>query len=166
MIQLGKKYTKLLTLSDKESIYFTMNEIEVGLSQEKINFINDTYQKELQYWKEAALKKALDENEAKELTDLAPFKVFLIGKAGIKNAKWMNIYEITFYLKSHYSADNRNRITFIQGIPSQGDVPSFEGISEELKALSKSMKENDNTSLKNKFLFGGSDINCSENIQT
>ena len=28
-----------------------MNEIEVNLSHEKLNFINDTYQKELQYWK-------------------------------------------------------------------------------------------------------------------
>ena len=42
-----------------------MNEIEVNLSQEKINFINDAYQKELQYWKELALKKASTENKAK-----------------------------------------------------------------------------------------------------
>ena len=28
-----------------------MNEIEVNLSQEKINFINDAYQKELQFLK-------------------------------------------------------------------------------------------------------------------
>ena len=27
-----------------------MNEIEVNLFQEKINFINDAHQKELQYW--------------------------------------------------------------------------------------------------------------------
>ena len=44
-------------MSHKESIYFTMNEIEVCLSQERINFINDAYQKEFQYWKEAALKR-------------------------------------------------------------------------------------------------------------
>ena len=132
-----------------------MNEIEVGLSQEKINFINDTYQKELQYWKETVSKKALDENEAKELTDLSPSKVFLIPKAAIKNAKKMNTNEIIFYLKSQYSADNRNQKTFIQGILSQGGILSFEGISEELKALSKSMTENENTSWKNKCLFGG-----------
>ena len=47
-----------------------MNEIGLNLSQEKVNYINDTYQKELQYWKEAALK-----NEAKELTDLARLRV-------------------------------------------------------------------------------------------
>ena len=34
-----------------------MNEIEVDLSQEKTNFINDAYQKELQYWKKVALKR-------------------------------------------------------------------------------------------------------------
>ena len=39
-----------------------MNEIEVNLSQEKINFINDSYQKKLQYWKEVTLKKASTEN--------------------------------------------------------------------------------------------------------
>lgn len=39
-----------------------------NLSQEKINFINDTYQKELQYWKKAALKKASIENETTEVT--------------------------------------------------------------------------------------------------
>ena len=74
-----------------------MNKIEVNLSQEKIDFINDTYQKELHFWKEAALKKALTENEAKELIDLAPLRVFLIRKAA-KNAKKMNINEIIFYL--------------------------------------------------------------------
>ena len=66
----------------------------------------------------------------------------------------MNIHKISFYLKSQYSTDNSNQITFIQDIPSQGDVPSFEAISEDLKTLSKSMKENENTSLKNKFLLG------------
>ena len=55
-----------------------MNEIRVNLSQEKTNFINDTYQKELQYWKKVALKKALTENETKELIDLAPSRAFLV----------------------------------------------------------------------------------------
>ena len=143
-----------ITLLHKDkSIYFTMNEIEVNLSQEKINFINDPYQKELQYWKETSLKKASTENEAKELTGLAPLRDLL--KPAIKDAKKMNIHEKNFYLKSRYSTDNRNQITFIQGIPSQGGVPSFEAISENLKAISKSMKEDENMSLKNKFLFGG-----------
>ena len=51
-------------LSHKEKIvYFAkkmdevtaVNKIEVDLSQEKIVFINDTYQKELQHWKKVAL---------------------------------------------------------------------------------------------------------------
>ena len=47
---LSTKCMKHLTLSHKQnSIYFKMNEIEVNLSQEKINIINDAYQKELQY---------------------------------------------------------------------------------------------------------------------
>ena len=53
-----------------------MNEIEENLSQEKINFINDAYQKQLQYWKKVSLKKALTKNETKELTDLALSRVF------------------------------------------------------------------------------------------
>lgn len=39
-----------------------------NLSQEKINFINNTYQKELPYWKKAVLKKASIENETTEVT--------------------------------------------------------------------------------------------------
>ena len=67
----------------------------------------------------------------------------------------MNINEIISYLKSRYSTDNRDQITFIQNFPSQRNVPSFEEISERLKAISKSMKEDENMSLKNKTLFGG-----------
>ena len=66
----------------------------------------------------------------------------------------MNIDEIMFYLKSRYSADDRDQINFIQDIPNQGDIPSFEAVSENLKTISKSIKEDENTSLKNKFLFG------------
>ena len=131
-----------------------MNKIEANLSQEKINFKNDTYKKKSQYWKKAALKKGFN-RERNKMMDLAPLRVFLIRKAAIKNAKKMNIHEIIIYLKSQYSTDNRNQISFIQGIPSQGDVSSFEAISKNLKAISKSMKEDENMSLKNKFLFGG-----------
>ena len=41
--------------------------VEVSLSQDKINLINNAFQKDLDYWKEAALKN-LDENEANRLT--------------------------------------------------------------------------------------------------
>ena len=77
-------------------------------------------------------------------------RAFLISKT-VKNAKKMNSNELVFYLKSRYLTDNRNQITVIQGIPGHRDVPCFETISEELRA----MEEDENMSLKNKFLFGG-----------
>ena len=51
------------------------NRIQVNLPQEKIDFINDAHQKELQYWKNIALE-SKNKNERKELTDLAPLRVF------------------------------------------------------------------------------------------
>ena len=38
--------------------------IEVSLSEDRINLTNGSYQKELKYWKDAALKMALDEDKA------------------------------------------------------------------------------------------------------
>ena len=48
--------------------------IEVSLSQDKINQINSAFQKELRYWKEAALRN-LDKNEANQLKDSAPLSL-------------------------------------------------------------------------------------------
>ena len=71
-------------LSHKEkNVYFTkdmdevraMNKIEVNLSQEKVEFINDIYQMELHYCKKEALESILTKNERKELTYLAPPRV-------------------------------------------------------------------------------------------
>ena len=67
----------------------------------------------------------------------------------------MNINEIIFYLTSRYLIDNRDQITCIRSIPSQRDVPSFDAVSEELKAISKSMRGDEDLSLKNRFLSGG-----------
>ena len=47
----------------------------MNLTQENIDFINDAHQKELQYWKNIALD-SKNKNERKELTDLAPLRVF------------------------------------------------------------------------------------------
>ena len=71
-------------LSHKEKVYFmkdmdevrAMKEIERNLSQEKIEFINDSYQKESHYPKKTALENVLNENGMKQLTDLAPPRVF------------------------------------------------------------------------------------------
>ena len=54
------------------------NRIQVNLTQEKIDFINDAHQKELQYWKNIALE-SKNKNERKKLTDLAPFLEFFFG---------------------------------------------------------------------------------------
>ena len=128
--------------------------IEVSLSHDKIGFISSTFQKELDYWKEAALERALDLNDANELKHSAPLSFFLACKAA-KNVKKMDIDEIISYLKSQYSTNNRNQIAFVQNFPSVEEMPSFEGIQEELKIISKYMKDGKNMSLRNKALFGG-----------
>ena len=56
----------------ERSTCFALNIIEANLSEQKINPINGT----LKYWKEAALKKALDEVEANRLEGLAPLSLF------------------------------------------------------------------------------------------
>ena len=65
-----------------------MNKIEAKLPQEKIDFINDVHQKELQYGKKIALE-SKDENEKKQLTDLAPLRVSLSRKYAVKMIKML-----------------------------------------------------------------------------
>ena len=67
--------------------------------------------------------------------------VSLICKAVIKDAKKVNIEEIIFLFRISIEIINRDQINFIRDIPSQGDVPSFKAISENLKTISKSMKD-------------------------
>ena len=75
----------------------------------------------------------------------------------------VNIDEIFFYLKSQYLTHNEEQRTFIQNIPSQENMPSFDywllinwlPITDYLKTFSKSLKEDENMSLKNKVLHGG-----------
>ena len=102
--------------------------IEVEISQEKIDFINDAYEKELRYWKRAALESVSTENEARELIELAPRRVILVRK--VKNQNVVNIEEIIFYLKSWYLEHNSQDRTFIPNIPSK--EPSFEVITDSL----------------------------------
>ena len=66
----------------------------------------------------------------------------------------MNIDEIIFYLKLKYLAYNKERKIFINDIASE--EPFFEAmIGGYLKNFSKSFKEDENMSLKNKCLIGG-----------
>ena len=55
-----------------------LNKIEVDLSQEKIDFINNTYQNKLQHWKKVALESVLTGNEGKELIDLTLLRLCMI----------------------------------------------------------------------------------------
>ena len=74
-------------------------------------------------------------------------------KAVVKNdVKKVN--EILFYLKNQYLPHNKERGAFTEDIPNQEDR-SFEEISDYLKTFLKSIKENENMSLKNKTLMGG-----------
>ena len=88
------------------------NRIEVNLPQEKVDFINDAHQKELQYWKNIALQ-SKNENERKELTDLAPLRVFLACKAVVKNDA-TNVNELIFHLKKQYQPHNEEPGAFIE----------------------------------------------------
>ena len=127
-----------------------MNKIEVNLPQEKIDFINDTHQKDFNYWKQITLE-SKNENEKKQLTDLAPLRVFFARKDAVKIQK--NVNEIIFYLKKQYSPHNEEQGTFIENIPSQEDQFTFEPISDYLKTFSKSTKEVENMTLKSKVLL-------------
>ena len=102
--------------------------------------------------KKTALESVLTENEKKQLTDLAPPRVFLARKAAIKNVK--NVMKQCFYLKNQYLPDNEEQRTFIEDIPSQEDILSFEVITDYIETFSKSIKEVENMSLKKKALLG------------
>ena len=98
--------------------------IEVDLHTEKLDFINYAYGKSLHYWKSAALKNFLTENEARELIESATRKVILVSKG--KNQKFDDIEEIMFYLESQFIRHNPEGRTFISNIPCE--EPSFEAI--------------------------------------
>ena len=125
--------------------------IEIEVNQDNIDYINYAYSEEVTYWRKAALERVSIGSEKRELIDSAPSRVSLISK--VKSAKTMNIDEIIFYLKSKYSAHNEEPRIFIQDIPSE--EPSFESIAGYLKTFSKSVKDDENMSMKNKCLTGG-----------
>ena len=89
------------------------------------------------------------ENDANELKDSAALSLLLTHKTR-KNAREVNINEIIHYLRLQYS-DDENQIGLIQRYRSEH---SLERILEEMKVISKYVKETENASLKNNFLFG------------
>ena len=65
-----------------------------------------------------------------------------------------NVNELIFQLKNQHLPHNEEPGAFIEEIPSQEDR-SFEELSDYLNTFSKSIKESENMSLKNKTLMGG-----------
>ena len=125
--------------------------VEIEVNQGKIDYINHAYSKKITYQKKAALDRVSTENEEKQLMDLAPLRVPLICKA--QSTKTENVDEIIFDLQFKYSTHNEKPRLFIDDIPRE--EPSFEAIFGYLKIFSKSIKEDENMNLKNKYLFGG-----------
>ena len=125
--------------------------IEIEVNQDKIDYINYANSEEVTYWRKGALERVSIESAKRELIDLALSRVSLIRK--VKSVKTVNINEIIFYLKSTYSAHNEEPRIFINDILSE--EPSFEAMTSYLKTFSKFIKEDENTSLKNKYLIGG-----------
>ena len=94
-----------------------------------------------------------NEDERKQLTNLAPSRVFLTCKdAGKGSAE--NIYEIIIYLKKNYSTHNGEQAC-VDDNPQGGCFILFGEMSNRLKTYSKSVTEVEYTTLKNKILFGG-----------
>ena len=95
-----------------------INKIRVNLPMEKVDFIIDTHQKELNRWKRIALE-GKNEDEKKQLTDLALLGAFLARKDVVKN-EVKNVDKTIFYLKTRYQPHNQEQgITLIENIPSQ-----------------------------------------------
>ena len=80
-----------------------VNKIAANLPQEKINFINEAHQREVEYLKKFALDNK-NKDEKKQLTDLAPLKDFLTRKYVVKEVKSVN--EIICSLKNRYLSHN------------------------------------------------------------
>ena len=60
--------------------------IEVSLPQDKIDSINNICQRELEYWKEKALERALDQNDTKAVRRLDTSE-FIFDSWGYKECK-------------------------------------------------------------------------------
>ena len=62
--------------------------IEIEVNQEKIDYINYVYNKEITYWKKAALERVLNDSEEKELQDLVPSRILLIREKKRKDSEY------------------------------------------------------------------------------
>ena len=87
-----------------------------------------------------------------KLTNYATSRVFLTPKDVGKDCA-ENINKIAFYLKSNHSNHNREQAR-VDNITQDDRYISFEEMSNRLKTYSKSITDVENTTLKNKALFG------------
>ena len=101
------------------------------MNQDKIDYINYAHNEEITYWKKAALERDSSESKEKEWRYLAPSRASLIRK---------------------YSPRNEEPRIFNNDILSE--EPSFKAIIDYLKTFPKSIKEDENMSLKRKCLIG------------
>ena len=130
-----------------------INKIVVNLPKVKVDFINGTHQKELNYWKKIALE-GKNQDKKKQLTDLAPLGAFLVRNDAVKNEK--NFDETIFYLERQYQPHNQDQgINLIGDIRSKEDQFKFETIAARLKLFSRSTREVENMTLKKRVLLGG-----------
>ena len=107
----------------------------------------------MNYWKKIALE-GKNEDEMKQLIDLAPLQAFLACKDVVKNE--VKVEETIFYLKTQYQLHNQEQvIPLIGDISSQEDQFTFEVISPQLKFFLRSTREVKNMTLKNKVLLRG-----------
>ena len=85
-----------------------INKIIVNLPKEKVDFINDTHQKELNYWEKIALE-GKNKDEKKQVTDLAPLGAFLVRKDIVKNEKNADNFLFRNAISTAQSAQPRAR---------------------------------------------------------
>ena len=83
-----------------------VNKIVVNLPKEKIDFINQTHAKEIEYLKNVAFDNK-NEEERMQLTNVATLKVSLYRKKSVKEVKIVN--EILCYLKNKYLPHNEEQ---------------------------------------------------------
>ena len=116
--------------------------------------VNDTHQKELNYWKKIVLEGKNEKRRSKQLMDLAPWRTFLALKDVVKNE--VKIDETIFYLKTQCQPHNphNHQESIIDDDLNQEDF-TFETKSARLKLFSRSAREVENTALKNKVILGG-----------
>ena len=146
-----------MKITDKMSKKFVLNiendtvTIEISLPKEECSIINNELSKEIDYWKGLTL----ENNENKlELESNAPKRHILIPRK-VNETKPVDIDAMMEYLRPAFINNNPDVRKYMVQAPKREDVLSFEEIADTLMKNAETLKEDDNCSLKNKFIFGG-----------